>query len=279
MDSFEFSAGLLLAGEAPCSKQLELFLPSAAKQKLYWVAADGGCQLAKDYQVNLEAIIGDFDSTPVDHSLFQSPNINTQCLYFPTNKDESDRNLALEYLTQQGHHNIIQVGGGGKRSDHFLAMIYDYQFQRYPVLPKLWLTHYEAIFYLEAGEQIELNWPRQTNAASPINQSNDHLGKCNSQPLLLSVFPLSIESRLYSEQLKWPLHSLPKTNLPYSLSNWATTHTAQISIEQGSALVILPYPTTIDSEQNYLPAPLTEQNSTNTQKYTWEHSPIFTIRK
>ena len=168
-EKFQFNAALLVAGEAPTARQLSLFLCPQQRQQLCWVAADGGCSLASSYQVKLQAIVGDFDSMPVDESS-QYIAVQNQLRYCPE-KDESDRNLALEYLIERGYCNIVQVGGGGGRSDHFLAMIYDYQFQRSMVLPKLWLTGHEAIVYLEAGEQLEISWPPKESMPTQKIQS------------------------------------------------------------------------------------------------------------
>ena len=240
-EELRFSAALLLAGEAPCAAQVAAFLPYSLQQQLRWVAADGGCQLAQSYQVQLQAIVGDFDSGSTNSNpIFRAKQQlnNRQELHFPTDKDESDRNLALEYLIRQGHRNIVQIGGGGGRSDHFLAMIYDYQLQRCSILPKLWLTRYEAIFYLEAGEKLEFTWPKLASPTPP-----------KLEPALVSVFPLSEQNRLYSEQLKWPLAEKNigvaqgvAGQLPYSLSNWAVGQTAIIGVERGRALVFCPHP-------------------------------------
>ena len=217
-----FSAALLVAGEGPATQQLDLFLPH--REQLCWVAADGGMDYAAQYQVSLTAVIGDFDSSQ------NIENCPAQIIQrFDPAKDETDRNLALNYLVEHGHRHIVQVGGGGGRSDHFLAMVYDYQLQRFPVMPKLWLTRYEAIIYLETGERLELEFQGTAKATA-----------------LVSSFPLGNNNTvLQSKNLKWPLSELSPQKidrtLSYSLSNWANAEQVEIFVQQGRVLIFCPY--------------------------------------
>ena len=231
-----YSAALLVAGGAPSDGQLAPFIPQAERQEICWIAADGGCRLSSRYNVELEATIGDFDSAPAPEAGRQIA-LGRQ-LHYDRAKDESDRNLALEYLAAQGHRHIAQIGGGGGRSDHFLAMVYDYQSQRLNVVPKLWLTGREAIFYLEEGEELRLSLA--------IGQ-------------LVSTFPLTVQTRLHSQNLQWPLNTVEAfgtseegSALPYSLSNWVAAScpneasgATAVCVDRGSALVFCPF-----SEQN-----------------------------
>ena len=227
-----FSAALLLAGEGPSAKQLDLLLPPRMRERLFWVAADGGMDCAAQYGVSLSAVLGDFDSIQNPEGVLQGAAART-IQRFDRAKDETDRNLALNYLAAQKHRHIVQVGGGGGRSDHFLAMICDYQLQRLPIMPKLWLTRCEAIIYLEAGERAEFSV---------------------SDAALVSSFPLDnldkTQTILQSKQLKWPLSGLCtepeqmrtyKSALPYSLSNWATAERVEVSVQQGRVLIFCPY--------------------------------------
>ena len=221
-----FSAALLVAGEGPATQQLDLFVPPCMREQLCWVAADGGMDYAAQYQVSLTAVIGDFDSS---QNIENCPAQTIQ--RFNPAKDETDRNLALNYLVEHGHRHIVQIGGGGGRSDHFLAMVYDYQLQRFPVMPKLWLTRYEAIIYLETRERLELEFQGTAQKAA-----------------LVSSFPLGNNNTvLQSKNLKWPLRGLsPKKidgTIPYSLSNWANAEQVQISVQQGKVLIFCPYTT------------------------------------
>ena len=231
----DFSAALLLAGEGPSAKQLDLLLPPRTQERLFWVAADGGMDCAAQYGVSVSAVLGDFDSIQNPEGVLAAQTIQR----FDPAKDETDRNLALNYLAAQKHRHIVQVGGGGGRSDHFLAMICDYQLQRLPVMPKLWLTRCEAIVYLEAGERAEFSVSDAAGAAA-----------------LVSSFPLDnlsngkTQTILQSKHLKWPLSGLCtepaqmrtyKSALPYSLSNWATAERVEVSVAQGRALIFCPY--------------------------------------
>ena len=240
----DFSAALLLAGEGPATQQLDLLLPPRVREQLCWVAADGGMDFAAQYRAPVTAVLGDFDSIQNREGVLQGGGAQTIHRFDPA-KDETDRNLALNYLAEKKHRHIVQIGGGGGRSDHFLAMITDYRLQRFPVMPKLWFTRCEAIVYLEAGERVELVFHVSDAAAAAALVSSFPL---DNSSVDLSEAKHKTPTILQSKNLKWPLSTLctePKhtqnTALPYSLSNWATSERVQVLAVQGRALIFCPY--------------------------------------
>lgn len=214
----DFEAILLLAGEAPSLEQWRKFGgDQLGFEKLLVVAADGGYALALSYGLKVDVLLGDMDS------LAGEPEANSAglCLRYPRDKAESDRVLALQYLEQQGIHRVLQVGGGGMRMDHLLAIIYDYRYRSF-LKPQCWLSAYERCYYLQGGEELALSC-----------QVND----------LVSLFPLEDGKRvrLKSEGLLWPLQEVDWSALPYSLSNWTNADRLRISVESGACLLLLPY--------------------------------------
>lgn len=149
----------------------------------------------------------------------------TEYLQYPAAKSLSDRNLALLYLQKRDYTDIIQIGGGGQRVDHFLAMVHDYQRPDFPK-PRFWLTKHERIYYLQENSTLRT----QTG----VNQ-------------LLSLFPLNLspnpkpDIKISSRGLQWPLDNVDWSTEPYSLSNWTDSETIEITQISGSAIVVIPY--------------------------------------
>lgn len=81
------------------------------------VCADGGYLYAKKEGIVPHAVIGDFDSG-CDQSVFQG-----EVLCVPSEKDETDTYLCLEYGMKRGCDEYVIVGGIGGRLDHTLANI------------------------------------------------------------------------------------------------------------------------------------------------------------
>lgn len=84
------------------------------------IAADHGL-VAGDYlNLPLDFIVGDFDSVPKDIIDKYGRN-NVPIFTFPTEKDKTDTELAIELAIQQGAKSIDIVGATGSRLDHTLA--------------------------------------------------------------------------------------------------------------------------------------------------------------
>lgn len=89
----------------------------------YIICADGGLRHMKKWQRNPDLIMGDFDSC--DHNLlaeYESRNIAV--LRYPTDKDYTDTELALNEAIKRGGKEIIILGGTGTRLDHTLGNIH-----------------------------------------------------------------------------------------------------------------------------------------------------------
>ncbi|HHT97051.1 MAG TPA: thiamine diphosphokinase [Clostridiales bacterium] len=89
------------------------------------IAVDSGLIIADQLGINVDHIVGDFDSTPIKifNKYKDMPNIH---VYSPI-KDESDTELALDLAKDlclvKGIKQIDILGGTGNRIDHLLANI------------------------------------------------------------------------------------------------------------------------------------------------------------
>ncbi len=83
----------------------------------YIIAADGGQNRAREFGLQPDCVIGDFDSTTL--------NEDFDCLYitYPAEKDLTDTEGALTHALEKGCRNVILLGGMGGRLDHTMGNI------------------------------------------------------------------------------------------------------------------------------------------------------------
>lgn len=83
----------------------------------YIIAADGGQNRAREFGLQPDCVIGDFDST--------TRNEDFDCLYitYPAEKDLTDTEAALTHALEKGCRNVILLGGMGGRLDHTMGNI------------------------------------------------------------------------------------------------------------------------------------------------------------
>lgn len=80
------------------------------------IAVDGGYKFLQNIvDRKPDAIIGDFDSLDRDSKLLR--NYNGEILKFPSDKDKTDAELAVDYCLTKGHQQISFIGAYGGRAD------------------------------------------------------------------------------------------------------------------------------------------------------------------
>jgi thiamine pyrophosphokinase len=84
------------------------------------VAADGGAEHCARLGVQPHLLIGDFDSISTEVRMGLEKK-GAQVLAFPTNKDKTDLELAVEHSIRAGANEVVILGGLGRRWDHSLA--------------------------------------------------------------------------------------------------------------------------------------------------------------
>ncbi len=78
------------------------------------IAADGGYKTLIEKGIRVDCVMGDFDS------LGYTPE-HTNLVVHPTEKDDTDTRLAVEYGYEKGYRKFLIFGGIGGRLDHTLA--------------------------------------------------------------------------------------------------------------------------------------------------------------
>ncbi|KGG81124.1 thiamine diphosphokinase [Caloranaerobacter azorensis] len=85
--------------------------------------ADGGANLVIKADCIPDIVIGDLDSIEKD-TLNKLKKSEVKFIKFPTKKDKTDTELAIEYIIERGFNEIVLVGVTGTRLDHTLANIF-----------------------------------------------------------------------------------------------------------------------------------------------------------
>lgn len=87
------------------------------------IAADHGLVAADRLNIPLDFIVGDFDSVS-EEILKKYRDISTPIQTFPTEKDKTDTQIAIELALMHNATSIDIIGATGSRLDHALANIH-----------------------------------------------------------------------------------------------------------------------------------------------------------
>jgi len=196
-------------GMGPKREDVEEYL---AKAQVI-VAADSGLLLAEEMGVEPGIILGDMDSLP-DRSLLERHK-HAEIRVYPTEKDDTDTELALKCLQSRGCTESILIGGGGGRLDHLLGIVS--LFYR-PDPPCRWFTHGEEVIYI--SDTLEIR---------------------GLKGRVVTFMPVSREEcRMKTEGLKWPLDSLRWKPGDIGISNIVLAEEARVTMLQGKLIMIVP---------------------------------------
>ena len=92
------------------------------KESDYIVCADGGANYIKGMNICPNVIMGDLDSIN-SQVLEYAKKSNIPIIKFPSHKDKTDTELAIDHLIEKGCNEILLMGVTGSRLDHTLGNI------------------------------------------------------------------------------------------------------------------------------------------------------------
>jgi thiamine pyrophosphokinase len=158
------------------------------------IGVDRGCAIALKNKLSLTMAIGDFDSlSSADYALLKKSR--TPLKTFPTTKDKSDAELAIDWAIEQGYQTLIVLGFSGGRLDHQQALIQALFKYKHPGLRLQ--TPDQSIQYLNKGSHfIQKEKPFQVFSIFTLSEAVVSL-KAASYPLnkakldVTSIFTLS----------------------------------------------------------------------------------------
>jgi thiamine pyrophosphokinase len=105
---------LLLCNGEPPSRGLVRRL---ARHAALIVAADGGANVAKEYGIVPDVIVGDLDSV----SRATRRHFRNSLTLYVGRQDNTDLEKALDYIAAEGRHEVVIVGATGRRIDFTLG--------------------------------------------------------------------------------------------------------------------------------------------------------------
>ncbi|GAE86853.1 thiamine diphosphokinase [Acetivibrio straminisolvens] len=87
------------------------------------VCADGGALHLQRLGIKPDVLLGDFDSIEDKHLEYYKEQ-NVEIFKFPSEKDMTDTELAVDTVIDKGYKDIVIIGGTGTRLDHTLSNIF-----------------------------------------------------------------------------------------------------------------------------------------------------------
>lgn len=206
---------LFTGGAAPEYK----YIKKEIKEADIIVAADSGFDTAVKMGVKPDIVIGDMDS--INHLDILEKYPPDRVLCFSEDKDKTDTELGLIYLQKNKYDEIVLIGGGGGRMDHFLGIVFlfDKDFS-----PAIWYTHSTRMQKITGRIQVP-SMKGKTVSFFPAGKS---------------------QCRMKSEGLKWPLDNLLWSRGDMGLSNIATEDPFCIEVLEGNLLMV----TQLEEEDN-----------------------------
>lgn len=118
------------------------------------VAVDGGLQHVMNSGLTPHIIIGDLDSIDfTDLEYFEHNSVDI--IKFPSQKDETDLELAVDHVLNLGFEEILILGASGGRIDHFLVNFLLFSNPKYRNLDIKILTNKSEVFYCKSRQVIE----------------------------------------------------------------------------------------------------------------------------
>jgi thiamine pyrophosphokinase len=209
---------IVAAGDAPDRAGLDRAWPGWSDGIDLVVAADGGADAAERLSLRPDLVVGDFDSiAPGGLDRLRAAGVPVEVA--PTDKDESDTELAVRAAIARGARALTIVGGLGGRPDHLLANI------GLLALPEL------------ADRSVELLDDRTRVSLIHGPGSRDLAGRVGDLVSLLPFGP-GVDG-VTTAGLQWPLadEALP-LGPARGLSNVRTALVARVTVRTGLLLAI-----------------------------------------
>ncbi len=181
------------------------------------IAADGGLRHCLDLGLKPAILIGDMDSIDEGDLAALEPS-DTQILRYPTQKDFTDLELALQHALKLGADEIVIVAALGARWDQTIANLL--LPASFPSVKISLLDGSQEIHYIRAGEKLEIH-----------GRPGD----------MVSLIPLAGTAHgVTSEHLEYPLRGGELTfGSTRGISNVLLEETGAISINGGLLLCIV----------------------------------------
>jgi len=202
---------LIIAGGDP----IPAVLRARIDQPDWIVAADSGLDHANALGLTPDLVVGDMDSVdPV--SLAAAEQAGIAVTRFPTAKDATDLELAVDAVAGRGLRRATIIGGTGGRLAHTLANAH----------------------LLVRREDVRLDWLTATARVIAI-RTGEHADFADADGRSVSIVPMESPSRCSSQGLRWPLDELVlSVGTTIGVSNQLVAPAAQVTVKEGVVIAI-----------------------------------------
>jgi len=198
------------------AESTELLQQTASLAQLL-ICVDGGARHFSKAGITPHVLLGDFDS--IDANLLQTyEKDGVKLVKYPTGKDYTDMELALDYAAEHGATRVFIMGAIGSRIDHSLSNL--------QLLHKL----------LQKGIRGVI-----LNENNRVYLIQDRIRISRMEGYKLSLLPATpIVEGVTTEGLAWPLFNYTmRMGTGIGISNEFTEETASVRISSGRLYVIL----------------------------------------
>jgi len=183
----------------------------------YVIAADSGYDHAVEFDITVDLLVGDLDS--ISHSgLAHALKAGVEIDEYPTDKDDTDLELALRAAIASGAVAVAIYGGEGGRLGHLLSIALS--------------TAHQGL------EAVDVAWHTDTGivrAATP--QRSVTLSADDGETITL--LPVGDAHDVTTSGLRWPLTGATlNQGTTRGVSNLATKDQIHIEVGEGAVLVI-----------------------------------------
>lgn len=214
-------AVVLAGGASPEGKLL-----AGAEQADLVIAADGGVRIARNHGLPIHAVIGDLDSASAGDLAWARAE-HAQIIDFPTDKDHTDLELALDHADEAGVDRIVAIGVDGGRLDHELGN---------------W-----AALSARRSARVEVH---TKHGAATILHGDGHSAMSLDGRVgdIVSLLPRSGRvDGVTTTGLRWPLDNATlEATSTRGVSNEFASATASVSLTSGTLLVVRPHVCRLD---------------------------------
>ena len=206
---------VVIAGGAPIDREQAAAVSPGTRV----VAADSGVARARSLGWSVDVAVGDFDSLdPAD--VARLDELSGDVRRFPTDKDATDLELALEVAAESAPARVLVAGIEGGRPDHALANLLVASADRF--------TPIDIELSLEGGRAWVVR--DQLEGRLPIGQ-------------VVSLVAVHGAATVSVTGVRWPLdHDVLDAGSTRGISNRATGEPFGLTVHDGTVLCIAPRP-------------------------------------
>lgn len=187
-------------------------------ENTHWVGVDRGVVYLAEKGLEIEQAIGDFDSISSEERKWLVASVKDLSIY-PSEKDKTDTDLALDWAISQKPEKILLFGATGGRLDHLYGNIFLLMKQFQAGIPMI---------LIDIHNEMELFQP-----GSYIAEKKGHFPYVSFIPFSSDVAKLTLEG------FKYPLHN---RHIPFGstlcVSNELILSKGTFSFESGILMMI-----------------------------------------